>query len=116
VEVLTPESQKTLEERREDMLTQAKKCFNEALSKPDNDEPWLQYYMLGKIVEKMCKPPDEYLESYLKVKYECIVLDMCCSKEIGFCLNVPSGNQGSYGSWKTWKVMEFQYSKIHKLI
>lgn len=70
--MLTPESQKTLEERREDMLTQAKKCFNEALSKPDNDEPWLQYYMLGKIAEKMCKPPDEYLESYLKVKYECI--------------------------------------------
>ena len=52
------------------MLTQAKKCFNEALHKTDNDEPWLQHYMLGKIAEKMCKPPEEYLESYLKVGFE----------------------------------------------
>ena len=50
------------------MLTQAEKCFNEALHKADNDEPWLQYYMLGKIAEKMSKPAEEYLESYLKVK------------------------------------------------
>ena len=67
VEALTPETKNTLEDRRQDMLTQAKKCFNEALHKPDNDEPWLQRYMLGKIAEKMCRPPEEYLESYLKV-------------------------------------------------
>lgn len=46
---------------------QAKNCFNEALHKPDNDEPWLQCYMLGKIAEKLHKPPEEYLEFYLKV-------------------------------------------------
>ena len=68
METLTPEIQKTLEERRADMLTQARKCFNEALHKADNDEPWLQHYMLGKISEKMCGPSEEYLESYLKVK------------------------------------------------
>ena len=56
------------------MLSQAEKCFNEALHKADNDEPWLQHYMLGKIAEKMCKPPEEYLESYLKVKNETWVL------------------------------------------
>lgn len=67
METVAPENQKTLEERRKEMLTQAKKCFDEALHKPDNDEPWLQYYMLGKISEKMNKPPEEYLELYLKV-------------------------------------------------
>ena len=70
MEAPTPETKNTLEERRRDMLTQAKKCFNEALHKPDNDEPWLQHYMLGKIAEKMCRPPGEYLESYLKVYIE----------------------------------------------
>lgn len=61
----SPENQKALDKRRTDMLIQAQNCFNEALHKPDNDEPWLQCYMLGKIAEKLCKPPDEYLEFYL---------------------------------------------------
>lgn len=52
------------------MLAQAKKCFNEALNKSDNDEPWLQHYMLGKIAEKTSRPAEEYLESYLKVKVD----------------------------------------------
>ena len=75
VEAPTPENRKVLEERRTDMLLQAKKCFNEALHKPDNDEPWLQCYMLGKIAEKLCQPPQDYLEFYLKVrKYRIVAL------------------------------------------
>lgn len=81
--MLTPENKKTLEERRQDMLTQARKCFNEALQKADNDEPWLQYYMLGKIAEKMFEPPGEYLESYLNVK---LSLHLQLGFEINFFL------------------------------
>lgn len=68
VGALSPESKKILEEKRQDMLSESKKCFNEALHKADNDEAWLQYYMLGKIAEKTNEPPQEYLESYIKVK------------------------------------------------
>lgn len=64
----SPENQKVLEERRKEMLIQAQNCFNEALDKLDNDEPWLQCYMLGKIGEKLCKPPEQYLEFYLMVR------------------------------------------------
>ena len=47
------------------MLKLSEKCFNEAMGKEDGD-PWLQYYMLGKIGESLNSPPDQLLENYIK--------------------------------------------------
>ncbi|CAH0596502.1 unnamed protein product [Chrysodeixis includens] len=71
-ESLSMEDFESLEQQKEDMLSTTHKCFitvlNELNNSPDivNDEPWLHYYMLGKVAEKRNKPPSVYLDFYMK--------------------------------------------------
>ncbi|CAH1784782.1 unnamed protein product [Owenia fusiformis] len=58
----------TLLKMKNDMLQLAEKCYL-ATSKCDSEdaeEEWLHSYMLGKISEKMNRPPEIYLEYYKK--------------------------------------------------
>jgi len=59
------------------MLNVAKDCFTSAMSVTSVDEEiepggyseeWLLHYMLGKIAEKLHRPPGEYLNHYKKVR------------------------------------------------
>ena len=57
------------------MLNVAKDCFTTAMSVTSAEEiepggyseEWLLHYMLGKIGEKLRRPPNEYLDHYEKV-------------------------------------------------
>jgi len=57
------------------MLQVAQNCFTMAAGVTSTEEielggyseEWLLHYMLGKIAEKMRRPPNEYLEHYQKV-------------------------------------------------
>ena len=48
------------------MLLLSERCFTSALGIEDG-EAWLHHYILGKISEKLKKPPGVYLEHYQKV-------------------------------------------------
>ena len=58
-----------------EMLHVAKNCFTMAASVTSTEEiepggyseEWLLHYMLGKIAEKLRRPPNEYLDHYQKV-------------------------------------------------
>jgi len=58
-----------------EMLHIAKHCFTTAMSVTSTEEielggyseEWLLHYMLGKIAEKLRRPPNEYLDHYEKV-------------------------------------------------
>jgi len=57
------------------MLQVAQNCFTMAVGVTSTEEielggyseEWLLHYMLGKIAEKLRRPPNEYLEHYQKV-------------------------------------------------
>ncbi|XP_037772474.1 uncharacterized protein LOC119568143 [Penaeus monodon] len=63
-----------LEKLKGDMLTEAERCFTQALDIQEEgwdddslpDERWLHCYMLGKISEKQGKPPQAILQKYLE--------------------------------------------------
>ena len=66
---LTPELLKAATSYRTEMLTIAQKCYREAseCDSEDNEEEWLNQYMLGKVMEKLGRPPREYLKHYRQV-------------------------------------------------
>ncbi len=53
-----------------EMLKIAHNCYIKAseCDSEEGEEEWLHHYMLGKVAEKLCKPPQEALEHYRKVK------------------------------------------------
>jgi len=59
-----------------EMLHVAKNCFTmaanvtsvEDIEPGGYNEEWLLHYMLGKIAEKLRRPPGEYLDHYQKVR------------------------------------------------
>lgn len=63
-----------LEKLKGDMLSEAERCFTQALKIQEEgwdddslpDERWLHCYMLGKISEKQGKPPQTILQKYLE--------------------------------------------------
>jgi len=67
-----------------EMLGIAQNCFTVASSVTSTEEiepggyseEWLLNYMLGKIAEKLRRPPNEYLNHYRKVA-QCVV-GLCC--------------------------------------
>ena len=65
---LTAEMIEMAKGHRSEMLVIAKNCYLKASECDIEDkEEWLHHYMLGKVAEKMAKPPGEYLEHYKKV-------------------------------------------------
>ena len=63
---MTSDNRSSLLKRRDEMLLLSESCFASALGIEDG-EPWLHHYILGKITEKLNKPPSVYLEHYQKV-------------------------------------------------
>ena len=63
---MASDNRSSLLQRRDEMLLLSEHCFNSALGIEDG-EPWLHHYILGKITEKLNKPPSVYLEHYQKV-------------------------------------------------
>lgn len=63
---MVSDNRSSLLQRRDEMLLLSERCFNSALGIEDG-EPWLHHYILGKITEKLKKPPSVYLEHYQKV-------------------------------------------------
>ena len=63
---MASDNRSSLLQRRDEMLLLSERCFNSALGIEDG-EPWLHHYILGKITEKLKKPPSIYLEHYQKV-------------------------------------------------
>lgn len=63
---MASDNRSSLLQRRDEMLLLSERCFNSALGIEDG-EPWLHHYILGKITEKLKKPPSVYLEHYQKV-------------------------------------------------
>ena len=47
-----------------ELLTQAEQAYRQAGSGEEEEEPWLQHYMLGKIAEKMGEEPKVFLQHY----------------------------------------------------
>ena len=64
---MTSDNRASLLKRRDEMLLLSESCFTSALGIEDG-EPWLHHYILGKITEKLNKPPDVYLEHYQKAR------------------------------------------------
>jgi len=62
---MASDNRSSLLQRRDEMLLLSERCFNSALGIEDG-EPWLHHYILGKITEKLKKPPSVYLEHYQK--------------------------------------------------
>ena len=63
---MASDNRSSLVQRRDEMLLLSERCFTSALGIEDG-EPWLHHYILGKITEKLKKPPSVYLEHYQKV-------------------------------------------------
>lgn len=63
---MSSDSRAALVQRRDEMLLLSERCFTSALGIEDG-EAWLHHYILGKISEKLQKPPGIYLEHYQKV-------------------------------------------------
>ena len=61
------DSRLALQQRRDEMLLLSERCFTSALGIEDG-EAWLHHYILGKISEKLKKPPGVYLEHYQQVR------------------------------------------------
>lgn len=64
-EEMASDSRMTHVQRRDEMLLLSERCFTSALGIEDG-EAWLHHYILGKISEKLEKPPGVYLEHYQK--------------------------------------------------
>ncbi|XP_078360870.1 calcineurin-binding protein cabin-1-like isoform X1 [Oculina patagonica] len=62
---MASDNRSSLLQRRDEMLLLSERCFTSALGIEDG-EPWLHHYILGKITEKLKKPPSVYLEHYQK--------------------------------------------------
>ncbi|KAJ7387336.1 Calcineurin-binding protein cabin-1 [Desmophyllum pertusum] len=62
---MASDNRTSLVQRRDEMLLLSERCFTSALGIEDG-EPWLHHYILGKITEKLKKPPSVYLEHYQK--------------------------------------------------
>ncbi|XP_015763214.1 PREDICTED: calcineurin-binding protein cabin-1-like [Acropora digitifera] len=66
---MASDSRLALVQRRDEMLLLSERCFTSALAIEDG-EAWLHHYILGKISEKLKKPPSVYLEHYqMSAKY-----------------------------------------------
>ncbi|XP_021355023.1 uncharacterized protein LOC110451375 [Mizuhopecten yessoensis] len=65
---LTAELEQIASDSRQEMLQTAFNCYKKAseCESEENEEEWLQHYMMAKCLEKMRKPPKEYLENYKK--------------------------------------------------
>ena len=53
-----------------EMLRTADHCYRRACDTHQeyvDEEEWLYHYMLGKVAEKLQRPPDDYLDQYRKV-------------------------------------------------
>ena len=85
-----------------EMLRIAKNCFTMASSVTSVEEmepggyseEWLLNYMLGKIAEKLRRPPNEYLEHYQKVVQHPVSL---CHPH--FCTNIIIFPASSFLQW-----------------
>jgi len=75
---MASDNRSSLLQRRDEMLLLSERCFNSALGIEDG-EPWLHHYILGKITEKLKKPPSVYLEHYQKV---CSLLTVVAEFEV----------------------------------
>ena len=64
---MASDSRLALVQRRDEMLLLSERCFTSALAIEDG-EAWLHHYILGKISEKLKKPPSVYLEHYQMVR------------------------------------------------
>lgn len=73
---MSSDSRAALVQRRDEMLLLSERCFTSALGIEDG-EAWLHHYILGKISEKLQKPPGIYLEHYQKVN-EHVGISLVC--------------------------------------
>ena len=66
---LSDDVKKLAATNKTEMLKIAHNCYVKAseCETEESEEEWLHHYMLGKIAEKMCRPPNEYLEHYKQV-------------------------------------------------
>lgn len=51
---------------RQEMLRTSYNCYRKAIE-CENEEEWLQHYMIGKCLEKMKKSPGDFLKHYEQV-------------------------------------------------
>ncbi|RMX51696.1 hypothetical protein pdam_00008112, partial [Pocillopora damicornis] len=63
---MTSDNRASLLKRRDEMLLLSESCFTSALGIEDG-EPWLHHYILGKITEKLNKPPSIYFRIHVSV-------------------------------------------------
>ncbi|XP_060070254.1 uncharacterized protein LOC132550231 [Ylistrum balloti] len=65
---LTEELEQIASDSRQEMLQTAFNCYKKAseCESDENEEEWLQHYMMAKCLEKMRKPAKEYLDHYKK--------------------------------------------------
>jgi hypothetical protein len=59
---------------RQEMLHTSYNCYKKAIE-CENEEEWIQHYMIGKCLEKMKKPVEEYLRlsvPSLSLKENCL--------------------------------------------
>ncbi|XP_069132021.1 uncharacterized protein [Argopecten irradians] len=65
---LTDELEQIASDSRQEMLQTAYNCYKKAseCESEENEEEWLQHYMMAKCLEKMRKPPKDYLDHYKK--------------------------------------------------
>lgn len=63
---LSTEMLEIANDSREEMLQIANNCYTKAreCESDESEEEWLQHYMIGKCLEKMKKPPQEFLQCY----------------------------------------------------
>ena len=68
---LSAENLQQAKDTRKEMLKIAQNCYKKAkecdVDGEGGEEEWLQHYMLGKVAEKMRRPPQEYLQHYRQV-------------------------------------------------
>ena len=76
---MSSDSRAALVQRRDEMLLLSERCFTSALGIEDG-EAWLHHYILGKISEKLQKPPGIYLEHYQKVNEHVSISVGCFTK------------------------------------
>ena len=69
---LSSEMEQIATDSRQEMLHTSYNCYKKAIE-CENEEQWIQHYMIGKCLEKMKKPVEEYLKHYEEVTT--VVLD-----------------------------------------
>ena len=88
---MASDSRLALLQRRDEMLLLSERCFTSALGIEDG-EAWLHHYILGKISEKLKKPPGVYLEHYQKVN---VIRETFKRKQTTQCAKLIPTNGGS---------------------